>query len=396
MSRRLIVPLVAVVLVSLNLRPGASVPGPLLSEIRSGLGMSAGLAGVLTGLPGLCFGLIGLLAVTIARRIGTTAGIALGLVAVAVGQILRAGTGNAWVFLALSVVALGGMALGNVLVPAWIKTHEQGQVLLQTIYGTGLMIGGGIGAALAAPLAESLGGWRPSLGLWGWLALSAVPAWAYLAVREHNLPADHRRPMVAPGGRVAHSPTALALTTMFGVQSMHAYVQFGWLPQIYRDAGLSATYAGALLASVSGIGLFGGLLMPAVIARGRGLKVGFASFGVILMAGYAGLILAPATVPWLWAALLAVSGFTFPTAIALITARTREPALTAQVSGFVQPIGYLLAALGPFLVGVLHAVTGGWTLVLILLAATGVPLSWACYRLAAPTFVDDELPQPTR
>ena len=143
MSRRLIVPLVAVVLVSLNLRPGASVPGPLLSEIRSGLGMSAGLAGVLTGLPGLCFGLIGLLAVTLARRIGTTAGIALGLVAVAIGQILRAGTGNAWVFLALSVVALGGMALGNVLVPAWIKTHEQGQVLLQTIYGTGLMIGVG-------------------------------------------------------------------------------------------------------------------------------------------------------------------------------------------------------------------------------------------------------------
>ena len=68
------------------------------------------------------------------------------------------------------------MALGNVLVPAWIKTHEQGQVLLQTIYGTGLMIGGGIGAALAARWPESLGGWRPSLGLWGWLALSAVPA----------------------------------------------------------------------------------------------------------------------------------------------------------------------------------------------------------------------------
>ena len=119
--------------------------------------------------------------------------------------------------------------------------------------------------------------------------------------------------MVAPGGRVAHSPTALALTTMFGVQSMHAYVQFGWLPQIYRDAGFVGHVCRGALASVSGIGLFGGLLIAGGDRARRGLGgAGLASFGVILMAGYAGLILAPATVPWLWAALLAVSGFAFP------------------------------------------------------------------------------------
>ena len=52
-------------------------------------------------------------------------------------------------------------------------------------------------------------------------------------------------------------------------------------------------------------------------------------------------------------------GFAFPLVIALITARTRSHAVTARLSGFVQPVGYLLAGIGPFAVGLLHELTGG-------------------------------------
>ena len=114
---------VAVVLVSLNLRPGASAVGPVLAELRTGLDTTSAVAGALTGLPGLCFGVIGALAVPIARRVGTTRGIALGLVAVTIGLLLRAVAGSTVVFLLLTALALGGMAVGNVLVPAWIKRH---------------------------------------------------------------------------------------------------------------------------------------------------------------------------------------------------------------------------------------------------------------------------------
>jgi CP family cyanate transporter-like MFS transporter len=115
------------------------------------------------------------------------------------------------------------------------------------------------------------------------------------------------------------------------------------------------------------------------------------SFGVSLALGYLGLLLAPATVPWLWALLLGLSGLAFPTAIALITARTRHPSVTAQLSGFVQPIGYALAAIGPFLVGLIHDATGGWSLVIVLLALTSVPLTLAGLRVARPSYVDDEI-----
>jgi CP family cyanate transporter-like MFS transporter len=172
---------------------------------------------------------------------------------------------------------------------------------------------------------------------------------------------------------------------------MHAYVQFGWLPQIYRDAGLSAAYAGALQALLSGITIIGGLVMPTVIARSRTLAPHMLAFGALIVVGYLGLLLAPTTLPWLWAVLLGVAGFAFPTCIALITARTRDPAVTARLSGFVQPLGYLLAGLGPFAVGLLHDATGSWDLVLWLLAGSAVPFTWAGLRVAKPVLVDEEL-----
>ena len=181
------------------------------------------------------------------------------------------------------------------------------------------------------------------------------------------------------------------MTVLFAIQAMHAYIQFGWLPQIYRDAGLSATYAGALQALLSGITIIGGLAMPTVIARSRTLAPHMLVFGGLIVVGYLGLLLAPATLPWLWAVLLGVAGFAFPTVIALITARTRHPAVTARLSGFVQPVGYLLAGLGPFAVGLLHDATGSWDLVLWLLVATAVPFTWAGLRVSRPVHVDDEL-----
>lgn len=383
----------AVVLISVNLRPGASSVGPVLAEVREGIRMSPALAGLMTALPGLCFGAVGLLAVGLARRLGMTVGISLGLLAVVVGLLGRAVTGSVVVFLLLTALALAGMAVGNVLVPAWIKRHARdGGVLLMTLYGAGLTTGGALAAALAAPVAAlSAGGWRPALGVWGVVAVGALVPWVLIARREHTDPADHRADAVAGAGRLRGSPTAVALTLLFGIQAMNAYVQFGWLPQIYRDAGLSPTHAGALVSLLTALGIVGGLAMPTVIARSRTLAPWMVAFGALLVVGYLGLLLAPATVPWLWASLLGLSGFAFPTSIALITARSRDPRVTARLSGFVQPVGYLLAALGPFAVGVLHELTGGWSLVLLLLMGSGVVMTLAGLRVARPTLVDEEL-----
>lgn len=380
----------AVALISINLRPGATSVGPLLQEVRTALGLGSTLAGALTALPGFAFAVAGGAAVGLARKVGVSAGITLGVLAVVVTLIARVLTDSAAVFLVLTAVGLAGMGLGNVLVPAWIKAHStDGGVRLMTIYGMGLTVGGTLGPLLAAPVASvAPGHWRGALGMWGIVALLALAPWTIITVKDRV----HRRAGgERPSSRIRHSPTAIALTVLFGVQSTNAYVQFGWLPQIYRDAGLSAGTAGALVSVLAAFGIFGGLIMPTVISRSQDLSAWMVGFGVLAASGYLGLLIAPATLPWLWAILLGLSGFAFPTAIALITARTRDPHITAQLSGFVQPIGYLLAGLGPFIVGILHEATGGWTLILALLMLTGVGITLAGLRVARPVFVDDEI-----
>ncbi len=380
---------IGVALISINLRPGATVVGPLLEEISADLSLTSTVAGLVTALPGFTFAAAGALAVGLAHRVGLSKGITLWIGAAVVTLIVRVLTDSSAVFIVLTAIALAGRGLGNVLVPAWIKRHSRdGGVRLMTIYGMGLTIGGALGPLLAAPLAQvAPGQWRGALGLWGVVALLALLPWLVISVKDPV----HRRTDSVVNGRMIHSPTAIALTILFGVQSMNAYVQFGWLPQIYRDAGLSATQAGAYTAIVTGFGILGGLLMPTVIDRGSALPEWMVTFGVLASGGYLGLLLAPAALPWLWAAMLGVAGFAFPTAIALITARSRDPRVPAHLSGFVQPVGYLLAGFGPLAVGALRAATGGWTVVLLLLMLSGLGITLAGLRVARPVFVDDEM-----
>ncbi len=385
--------LVAVVLMAAALRPGATSVGPVIAEVSESVGMGAALAGVLTALPGLTFAAIGAVAVALARRVGLTVGIVVGLVLIVLGLVLRTFTDSTAAFLACTLLGLAGMALGNVLVPAWAKRHGGPYVTrLMTAYSVTLLVSAAIGSAAASPIAAyAPGGWRAALGVWGLTAAVGFVPWVVLAVRERADAADRTgTAMLPPSGLMLRSPTALALGLFFGTQALTAYAQFGWLPQIYRDAGLSATAAGALLALISVIGVVGGFLMPRWVATSANLAPGMWFFGASTIAGWLGLLIAPAAVPWLWAVLLGFGGWTFTAAIAMITVRTRDPHVTARVSGFVQPFGYLLAGLGPLLMGVVYQATGGWTQVLWGLVGVAVVMTIAGLRLARPAYVDDE------
>ncbi|MCC3276703.1 MFS transporter [Arthrobacter sp. zg-Y20] len=391
-SLPLLLTALAVILVAVNLRPGASSVGPVLAELQAGLGIGATAAGVLTALPGLTFAVVGALAVAISRKAGINGSILLALAAIAAGLLLRSLVNSAALFLLLTVLAFAGMAVGNILVPAFIKRHGGARLaLMNSIYGTTLALGATLPLLLGGVLAGGdPNGWRLSLGIWGAAALVAFVPWTLVAVKTgRDVVAGEQRQRREM--KMRSSRTAVALSIFFGVQSMHAYVQFGWAAQIYRDAGLEQGQAGLMAAIIAALGIPGGLIMPALVARSSRLRFYIAGLGVLMLAGYTGLLLAPATLPWLWALCLGLAGFAFPTALALITARSREPRTTARLSGFIQPVGYLLAALGPFAIGALHDVSGSWTLPLAILLGSAVVMVGAGIRAAAPVYVDDEL-----
>lgn len=384
----------AVVLISVNLRPGTAV-GPLLQEILAHVGEGPMWGGLLTALPGVCFAVFGGIAVGAATRIGIRHVLWLGMAAAAVGLLLRPFVTDGNLFLALTVLALGGAAVGNVLLPAFIKLRFPGRIaVMMTVYSTLLAVGVTGANAVAIPLAEILpAGWQDSLALWGLTAgLAALPMLA-LALRVG--PGRLRPRGADPGPAMVRSPRALALGIFFGVQSLQAYTQFGWVPQIYRDGGLAADHAGLMISLIAVFGIPAGLIMPTLVATVRDLRWVVLTLGVLLVVGYLGLLLAPTAAPWAWAISLGISAAAFPFALALVTARSRDPQVTARLSGFVQTLGYALAAGGPLLVGVLRGATGGWTVPLWLLVATAVPFVISGWIACAPGHVDDELRRVT-
>jgi CP family cyanate transporter-like MFS transporter len=193
-----------------------------------------------------------------------------------------------------------------------------------------------------------------------------------LLARDRVAPSTAAEP-VGPVRNIARSPVAWALAVYFGMQSSSAYVMIGWLPQIYRDAGVSAEKAGVLFAVTSFLGVPLSFVLTSLAARYRSQSLVALTCGVFGMAGWAGLWVAPATASWVWAILLGVANCAFPLALTMITLRGRSPATVVRLSAFAQGVGYILAIPTPILVGVLHDASGGWRLPLALMVGLMIP-----------------------
>lgn len=390
----------AVPLLGLNLRPGASGVGPILPQVSEAIGVGRAAEGLLAAMPCLVFGIVGWLAVPFARRVGVSGALVIGALASAIGLALRPAMGSLWPFLLATAVGLGGAALGNVLVPAWVKRHTHTRaVLMMTVYSVTLSLGGAAGSLLAVPLlsltpaAAPWAPWQLSLEVWSWAFVLAALLWLVVLARVgFDFPREPATGSATPRGSLRRSPTAWAMTLMFGLQSTNAYVQFAFVPGFLMDAGMSAPAAGILTATIQLWGILGGLVMPTVIDRwGGALRWFILAFGLVTTVAYLGLWLAPQFSPVLWVMLLGLGGLAFPTVIAMIPDRTRHPAVTARLSGMVQPVGYLIAALGPLVVGVVMQATGASGPALAILAASGLGLGAAGLVAGRPAIVDDEL-----
>ena len=91
------------------------------------------------------------------------------------------------------------------------------------------------------------------------------------------------------------------------------------------------------------------------------------------------------------AVLVGIGCCVFPVVLTLIGLRAHTPDGTAALSGFTQSLGYLLAALGPFLMSTLYDHTGGWTAPLWLLLALVAPLLAVGAYAGRPAYLEDQL-----
>ncbi|MBM7772882.1 CP family cyanate transporter-like MFS transporter [Actinokineospora baliensis] len=371
--------IIGVALAAVNLRPAVTSLASLLEQVRGSVGASHAWASALTALPVVCFGAAGILAPRLNRRFGIARAVGGALALLTAGLVIRVLDGPA-VVLGGTLLACAGIALGNVLLPVVIKQSYPHRLGVVTgIYMGAVSGGGAIGAALTPRLHSALEDWRLSLGAWAVLAAAAVVLWSISARHADSTTVEPPKPRRS----LLRNRLAWTVTVFFGLQALVAYVIMGWLPEMLVEAGVDRATAGLYLGICTLFGVPTGLLFPPLAVRLRSQSALISTLTAIGGLGLVGLLIAPAAAPLAWSLLAGVGMGVFPLAITVLALRTDDPADTAALSAMAQSFGYLIAACGPFLFGLLRGTTGSWTASLILaLAVTAAQtvVGWSAGR----------------
>jgi len=358
--------------VAFNLRTAIASPSPVLPEIRHSDGLSAPVAGLLTTLPLLCFGLVSPLAPALVRRAGVRRVLLYALCGVTIGISLRSVPPTAMLFIGTLVLG-ASIAVLNVQMPGIVKSRFEARTGLATGLYTGLInVGTAVSAGLTVPLTRAMGGsWRLAIGVWAVLVIGALALWTRAgSIVVPDAPAVEP----SPAPRVWTSRIAWWITGYMGLQSLNYFSVLAWLPTILRDRGLSASAAGGVLSLVGVVAIPAAILAPVVANRRGNLRVAITGSTAATALGLLGLLVGAHGLEILSATVLAVgSGSSLSLALVLMVVRSEDSAHALAISGMAQGLGYLLASIGPTAVGAIEVATGGWSAPLgFLVAVAGV------------------------
>ena len=389
---------IGILLCAFSLRSAVASLSPVVDLIGDDFEVSPAVLGVIGTLPPACFAVFGILTPMLERRLGIERLTVIALGAITVGLIGRGLAADTVGLLAGTAVIFAGVGMANILLPPLVKKFFADRIgVMMTIYTTTMAFSTFLPPLVAVPVADALG-WRFSMAMWAAFALAGVIPWIVMLLRpavadrrapghpvaEETAEPDDAEAVFAATGPIATAPTNLrlfarlariplvwALALTFATSSTMAYVSFAWLPSILIDtAGVDAATAGFLLSLWAFIGLPASLIVPVLVVRFQATRLLFVVGSLTALTGLVGLMLAPLPeLLWLWMTLFGMVGLLFPLALVLISIRSRTPESAVLLSSFVQSTGYVLAAIFPLLVGILHDATGGWAVPLIAVAA---------------------------
>jgi CP family cyanate transporter-like MFS transporter len=270
--------------------------------------------------------------------------------------------GTVWIGTALLGAAI---AFVNVLLPALIKRDFPTRVGPVTgLYSSVQSVFAAVAAGVAVPVAAAFaGGWRVSLGMWAGLAVIALLV--FLPQLKRRTEPLEGPVLLRPAGSRFRTPWSTAIgwqvTLYMGLQSTVYYSLITWWPTIDRSQGISAEVAGVHQFVLQISGIVGNVAAAALIHRLKDQRMLIAGAAGVAFVGLAGELVLP-EFALVWAALAgAGGGASIVTALSMFGLRTRHHEQAAALSGMAQSVGYLLAASGPILLGLLHETTGGWT-----------------------------------
>ena len=386
-----------VLLLALGARTGVAALSPLAGDIDLDIPLDGFALGLVGMIPPIAYALAGWLTRPLLRRV-TPEVVAVGVSAIAgLGHIFRGLSPSYLSLFVVTAVLMLAVGVTNVLLPALVKLYAPGKIgPVTSVYSMLMAVSTAAPAIFGVWLADQVG-WRWSLASWAVVSVVAIVPWLVViptARRRKSIEAAAivAQTVASPQSPLWRSGTARILALMFGLSGFVAYSMFAVLPALLmQTAGFSRDDAGFALFLWSIMGVPMSLIIPVLAVRpGWPPRLALVS-AATGATGFSGLLLAPEVFTLGWVVLTAWATLNFALVLTLIADRSENHHTAAQLSGLVNTVGYLMAAVGPVVVGVLTQVTGVWwpslvvLLLMVLVNILGYPV------LARRTTVDSEL-----
>ena len=339
--------------------PFTAIPA-VLTDIAAGLGVQVSDLGILTSLPLLMFALCSSLAPKWAARLGLEKVLGLAVVVMTVGSLMR--VVNVPTLYIGTLLIGAAVAIINVLMPSLVSVHFPMKVgMYTTIYITTMGVAGTIGSMVAVPIVAATS-WQIFILLLTVFVALATLLWLPNMRYNHHF---SQTKQANKNNSVWKNKVAWVFLLFGGLQSMLFYTEMTWLPTIAQTAGLSKAEAGLLAGIFTFISIPVSMVTPTIVSRLTNSQRAWFMSGVSLLTivGLVWMLFAPANfVIWVMISLLlglSVSVL-FPYMMLSFTLKTSDGQATAQLSGMVQSGGYLIASIGPAVLGYSFSVFGTW------------------------------------
>ena len=350
--------LVAVLLLSANLRAPLPSVGVLLPAINDDLQLSAFATSIIAILPLLAFSFASLFAAPVSTKIGLNRTIVYALIVITVGIIFRSLGSSTLLFTGILLIGIG-IAFGNVLAPVFIKASFPLQVgIVTALYTVSMNIFGALSSAVSAPIAKATN-YNISLAVIGIVTIITLIIWIIVLQKDKEVEAPHP---VAMTSSIWRSPLAWQITLFMGGQSVIFYSLINFLPIILKEQHIPVEVTGGYLTVLQMAIIIFTFIIPMIAANmAHQVYLGCIN-GLLFMAGIAGMIYGDVKYMLVYILFIGVAlGISFGLVNLFFSLKTEYTHTAKQLSGMAQSIGYLFAALSVLIFGVIHDYTHNWS-----------------------------------
>ncbi|MEM4998680.1 MFS transporter [Priestia megaterium] len=371
--------LFALILAAFNLRPGLTSVSPVLHGITKDLGMSSTLASLLTSIPLLCFGFCSLFAGRLANRYQPEKMITFAITCIGIATFLRAFT-NSSIYLLITALLIGaGIGVVSPLLSGFIKSHFPDKAASMIgIYSTSMVVGASISIGLTTPLQHWFNNsWKNGLAFWSILALLAIPLWL-MVIKQSRIPVSNFS-QKTKASLPLKNKKAWLLTSFVGIVTLLFYCFAAWLPAIVEEKGWTPAFGG-LIGTIAMISqLPATLLLPSLLKVLPSRRFWITTFTLSIIIGLSLLCFTNVTTIVSSICLGVGAGGLVSLTLLLPLDMASSPLEASTWSAMTQAIGYMIGAVGPFIIGFLHDYLGSFVPTLYLLIIIGfiaILLGW--------------------